>query len=412
MTQNKFQIRFFVIIVSLMILITFTMGGIFKKASAEEKILKIGLLTDLNNPLGRDYQRLLEALVPVYAQKGGLAIGDEKYNIKLIVYDSKSNAETARAAVERLVYQDRVKFILGDVTADAWAPVTEENKVLSVVYTPSLAMLSPELKYMFQGSMLNTSVPVIWSWFVNYYPKLKTIGAMFTDNLHGHGDAKQMEQICHMLDLDLVTTIFYPPDTTDFSAYATKMKTSNPQVYTCAGGGPVQDCLSLKAIREAGYKGLFFSYRGLAPGQVEKIVPLDLFVGSSFVVPDIEVDPPTLSVSREAKDAYVAKYGAWDSPSSAFATSWYLLKTAFEKSGSIDPNKVGAVISNGLRFETFQAPAMMISRPDQKNYRTIDALYGCYIGTIENGKLKVFNTISPDEGFEYIKKSKVFGVYK
>jgi hypothetical protein len=37
-------------------------------------------------------------------------------------------AETGRAAIEKLIYHDKVKFILGDPTVDAWLPITEENR--------------------------------------------------------------------------------------------------------------------------------------------------------------------------------------------------------------------------------------------------------------------------------------------
>jgi hypothetical protein len=95
-----------------------------------------------------------------------------------------------------------------------------------------------------------------------------------------------------------------------------------------------------------------------------------------------------------------------------FTGNWYLLKKAIETAASIDPNKVAAAIAKGLRFDTTQAPAMMISRPDQNNPRTIDALYGAHVATLEKGKLKIVHSITPDEAFEHIKKSKIFGVYK
>jgi hypothetical protein len=55
---------------------------------------------------------------------------------------------------------------------------------------------------------------------------------------------------------------------------------------------------------------------------------------------------------------------------------------------------------------------MMISRPDKGNPRTVDAVYGINLSTIEKGKIKVALTMSPEKSFEYIKKFKIFGVYK
>ncbi len=82
--------------------------------------------------LAFDFKKDAELIADLYNKKGGLVIGGERYKIDLIILDSKMSHEVSRAAVERLVYQDKVKFILGDETVDAWVPVTEANKVLVV----------------------------------------------------------------------------------------------------------------------------------------------------------------------------------------------------------------------------------------------------------------------------------------
>jgi len=395
------------------IIVTFLMGVLTKPAVSKEKTLKVGFLTNLGWPLGLDMKRFLDAVVPVYNKEGGLAIGGDRYQIKLIVYDSKNDSEAGRAAVERLVFLDKVKFLMGDITADAWIPLTEENKVLSAVSTPSPAALKPDLKYVFMVSNLNTAVPVCWTWFAKSYPEMKTVGGMFPDLLHGHGDAKQLEALFPLLGLKLVDTIFYPPDTTDFSAFATRMKTSNPQVYCCAGGGPIQDYLSVKFLREAGWKGQLFMYRGIDPGNWAKVGPLDVLNGAIGPLGYPDLEPALMpAITKEAKDIYIAKYGSWDYPAAFFAMQWYVLKDALEKAQSIDPVKVAQVIATGLRFDTPYGPGMMISRPDQGNPRTIDALHAPVMGTLEGRKLKVLDALSPDKAFELIKKCRVFGVYQ
>ncbi len=402
----------FVLALAGILLAAFIVTGYSTPAMAQTT-LKIGFMANMTGPLGRDYQKLVQALAAVENQKGGLTIGNQKYKIELIVYDSKNNAETGRAAVERLVFQDKVKFMLGDGTVDAWYPVTESNKVVSLDYTPSPVILNPKLKYTFQGSALNTQGPEAWAWFAKTHPELKTVGGIHTDNIQGHNDVKALEKLFAILGLKLVDAIYYPPETTDFSAMATRMKTANPQVFTCTGGGAVQDSLVVKFLREAGYNGLLFHYRGIVPGQWAKIVNIDVALkGAIFSMNDIDFDPPATAVAKEARDAYAAKYGSWDNPSPVFAVSWYALKAALENAKSIDPDKVAAVISSGLKFNTHIAPGMMISRPDQNNPRTIDALYGQTMSTMEGGKVKVLAKISREEGFDLIKKSGVFGTYK
>jgi len=412
MMRQKASVLSVLMVIAGIMVVASLMAGYSTPAMAQST-LKVGFVANMTGPLGRDYQKLVDSLAAAYNQKGGLAIGGQKYKIELISYDSKNNAETGRAAVERLVFQDKVKFLLGDGTVDAWYSVTESNKVVSLVNSVSPVILNPKLKYTFQGSPLNTQGPIDWAWFAKTHPDLKTVGGMHTDNIQGHNDVKALEKLFGILGLKYVDAIYYPPDTTDFSAIATRMKTANPQVFTCTGGGAVQDSLAVKFLREAGYNGQLFHYRGIVPGQWAKIVNIDVALkGAIFTMNDIDFDPPVTPMAKEARDAYIAKFGSWDNPSPVFATSWYLLEAALETAKTTDVDKVTAVISSGLKFNSHVASGMMISRPDQNNPRTIDALYGQTMATIEGGKVKVLARVSPDEAFDLIKKSGVFGTYR
>jgi hypothetical protein len=191
------------------------------------------------------------------------------------------------------------------------------------------------------------------------------------------------------------------------------MKSMDPQVFTCTAGGPVQDALAIKFSREAGYTGMLFQFRGAIPNQYAKIVDVaTVLKGAIFSMNDIDFNPPLTATAKEAREAYVAKWGSYDDPSTLFAVSWYLLKAALETAKTTDVDKVAEVISNGIKFDTHFAPGMMISRPDMNNPRTIDGLYGQTYATMEGGKAKVVARVSREEGFDFIKKIGIFGVYK
>ncbi|MBA7610536.1 hypothetical protein ES703_17747 [subsurface metagenome] len=371
----------------------------------EVKTLKIGCLVDFGFPIGMDTKKELEAIVPIFNEKGGLVIGGERYNIDLIIYDSKMSAETGKAAVERLVHQDKVKFILGDETTDAWLPVTEENKVVVVTTNPFPSILSPDLKYVFQASSLHTNPPSCWGWFSENYPELKTVGAFFSDDGKGHAEAAHLEHLCEVFGQELLSIEYYPPDCTDFSAYATKLAKLNPDVYTTCAGGPVQDALGMKFLREAGWEGQIFLYVALSPEGIGKVIDLKNVEGALAVMVGTELpDPPP--IARELKDAYVNKYGEWTNPVILHVNNWYCLIAALQKAQSLDPDAVAAVIGSGLEFDSPQAPAMMISRPDMGNPKTVDALFGSYIGIFEGGKAKHIHTITKEQALEYIEKSR------
>jgi branched-chain amino acid transport system substrate-binding protein len=381
----------------------------------EVQTLKIGWIGPLSNPVGLGYERVLNALMDVYNASGGLAIGGQKYKVDFVEYDDKSDAPTAVAAINRLIFQDKVKFILGDDTADAWIPITESNGILAVVFSPSPAVLDPKLKYTFQTSFLNTQLAVNWTWFGEKHPEYKTVGGLFTDNVGGHNDLKQIEQIFALLNIKMVASAFFPPETTDFTSYATKIKDANPDVYTSSGVGPVPIELSWKAVSEAGFQGLLFSFRPVVPGEWAQMAPLSLLEGQRFVVSDIDAGiaqgTQTSAVCKEVQDAYIAKYGSWDYPFTDFASSWFCLKAAMESAQSLDPDKLAGVIGSGLKFDSPFGPAIMVSRPDMGNSKTVDAVFGTNLATVDNGVVKITDTITPDQAFQYLKSSGIFGSY-
>ncbi|MBW1996650.1 MAG: ABC transporter substrate-binding protein [Deltaproteobacteria bacterium] len=396
MKKGKLSREIWVILVGLVIVSFAAPKGV------RAKTLKIGALLNFEFPLGVQCKRELDALVPVFNKKGGLEIQGERYTIDLIVYDSKFQAETARAAVERLIYRDRVKFILGDETTDAWLPVTEANKVLVVCTSPSPVVRSPGYKYVFQASSLNTMSPVAWAWFSEKYPHMRTVGSVFTDDLKGHAEAENLRRLCKVFGQKILDIIFYPPDTTDFSAIATRLKTLNPDVFTTCAGGPVQDALSMKAMREAGWNGQIFLYVTLSPGNIKKVISLDYVEGMLGSVAGTEMPSPP-PVSQEFRDIYIAKYGKWDNPEVLHVNTWYLLMEALRQSQSLDPEKVASHIAKGMRFVTPQAEAMTISRPDLNNPRAVDVLYEVNIGRIKGGEFKIVENIPIEQGRKYLK---------
>ncbi|MBW2138092.1 MAG: ABC transporter substrate-binding protein, partial [Deltaproteobacteria bacterium] len=108
---------------------------------------------------------------------------------------------------------------------------------------------------------------------------MRTVGSVFTDDLKGHAEAENLRRLCKVFGQKILDIIFYPPDTTDFSAIATRLKTLNPDVFTTCAGGPVQDVLSMKGMREAGWDGQIFLYVTLSPGNIKKVISLDYVEG-------------------------------------------------------------------------------------------------------------------------------------
>jgi branched-chain amino acid transport system substrate-binding protein len=366
---------------------------------AGAETLKVGAVMDFGFPLHVQYKKQLEATVPEFNKQGGLVVEGKKYEIDLVVYDSKLNAETARSAVERLIYKDKARFIMGDETADAWTPLTEANKILVTCAGPSPKMRAPNLKYVFQSTSLNTQGPVAWAWFSKTYPEMKKISAVFTDDLKGHSEGKNLERLCEVFGQKLMDIIYYPPDTTDFSAIATRLKNLKPDVFTTCAGGPVQDALAFKAMKESGWDGQILSYVGLNPPSIARIISLDFVDGMLGCMNGVDLPTPP-PFSQKFKDVYIAKHGKWDNPSTLHINNWFLLTTALTQANSLDSEKVAAYIAKGMRFESPQAKGMTVSRPDLNNPRCIDTQFEVNVGRIKKGVAEKVAHIPLEEGFK------------
>jgi len=95
MTRKRLLALSGAILIAVILAVMPLMAGCAEPAPpAEAKTLKIGCLVDFGFPIGMDTKKELEAVVPVINEKGGLVIGGERYNIDLIIYDSKMSAET------------------------------------------------------------------------------------------------------------------------------------------------------------------------------------------------------------------------------------------------------------------------------------------------------------------------------
>jgi ABC-type branched-subunit amino acid transport system substrate-binding protein len=368
-------------------------------AAEAVKTVKIGIVSWLGWPLGLSFANEARILADLINTRGGLAIGEDKYKIDLFVEDSKLSNDIARGAVEKLVYQNNVKFIVGDETVDAWLPITEQNNVLSIAGTPSGAIFNPKYKKAFQGAAIQCQMQQIFGWVAKNYPNKKTQVFVAPDNKIGHLEYEKAQRVANAYGFKILDSIFYPMQQTDLSAIGTKVKTINPDICIFDAGGPVKDPTLMKVTREAGYTGQFLFPNSSVASILLKSASAEVLEGWIGGIYDIEKDPPP-PVAREFKDAYLAKYGKWDDPDTLFINGWYLLLAGLQQAKSVDPEKVADTIGKGMRFESVNGACMTVARPDQENPRAVDTMVAFGIKTIQGGKAKLLHQLTLEEAFQ------------
>jgi branched-chain amino acid transport system substrate-binding protein len=343
--------------------------------------------------LGLDLVHDTQVLVDMDNAKGGIDIGGQKYKIDLIIYDSNNVQANEVAAFNRLIFEDKAKFIISNGNfMESWLQITEDNKVVTLAGMASIANLDPKWHYACNPNG-NTMFPVTAAWFAQKYPDLvKNFVLALPDNQGGHFMQFLIGMPAEVMGAK-INYQFYPPGQTDLSSLGTKVNDLKPGVFSTSGGGDIEDGLAMTAAWRAGYRGQYFFTTPAPYGSLAKVMPVEALEGMIAGAEATEFDPALTQEGEAFKTAYKAKFGKWDDPS--MLTPYYsCLKAALEAAGTTDTDKVAGVIQSGLKFPSTRGEYQMIPRPDLKNDRTVDAINTIYLKTIKNGKPVLVDTLS------------------
>src|SRR6516225_3665293 len=115
-------------------------------AAPAQNIVKIGGIGPLSGggtAWGLAAQRGMELAIEAVNAEGGVKAGGRSWRLELIMYDDQYTGQGGKAAAERLVNQDKVRFIIGPVgspPALGTISVTNPAKVIALTdgYAPQI----------------------------------------------------------------------------------------------------------------------------------------------------------------------------------------------------------------------------------------------------------------------------------
>jgi len=396
-----------VVLLFALILVT----GDYASAQAT-KILKVGTVLPLNFGMGVDTKKAFEMLVGQFNDAGGITIKGQNYKVQLIVYDDKWTAEAGRAALERLVYQDKIQYLIGIISSPTMVSglnMVEENKILNLFSGTSLRAMNPKLRYTFGTSTTRTSLMPLWSVVKRVFPEAKTTVFISPNDEGGKARAAEEKQVAEANGVKVLDTLFHPRDAVDFTALAVKARSLNPDImdYPGADSG-TQFGLELKAVYAAGFRGNAH-LSAIAPklDEVMQVASVEALEGLLCNVKCTELPNPP-PIAKKFKDDFTKAYGKWSEASLPWIPAWPALLEAFKKADSVDPTTVADYIaSKGLFWDRVDGPARMVRRPDLGNTKYCDSVSEVQYGQIKKGKIVYVATLSRDEAVAACEK--VFG---
>lgn len=180
--------------------------------------------------------------VKIINKAGGIVVNGKKYKVAIKYYDDESTPARGAQLAERLINQDKVKFLLGPYGSGltkAMAPIAEKYKVPMVEANgASLSLFNKGYKYLF--AILSTTEQYLQSVItlaasISKDPKKIRIAGVFENDPFSQDIRKGVFKDAKKLGMKIVIDDKLPQDLNDMSATLTKIKALKPDLLVVSG---------------------------------------------------------------------------------------------------------------------------------------------------------------------------------
>ncbi|MFT0545979.1 ABC transporter substrate-binding protein [Allopusillimonas ginsengisoli] len=355
--------------------------------SAQET-LNIGALVTLSGAgasWGQGMKNAAEIAADEVNEKGGLEVGGKKYKVNVIAYDDKYQANEAVTVANRLVFEDKVQYIIGPVGSApvlAIQPITEKNKVIVMTLGFTSKALQKEKPFTFRPNVTTAEVsqPQI-DWIVESQG-IKKVGALFPNDETGQQIAIDLKAAYKHAGADLAAVEFFERDRVDFVPLLTRMAARGITAIELDGNSPTTAGLIVKQAREIGFTGNIIRTGGPATQEIVNVAGKQASEGM-FVHTPID---PELDSTKAYTEAYAAKYKtAMNGFSPAFYDGTRMLFEAMRRAGTTtDTDKVRAELE---KITDFSGALGNLNWTGQEMYGSNHQLNApFYVAEVKDGK--------------------------
>jgi branched-chain amino acid transport system substrate-binding protein len=318
-------------------------------AKSEAKTLRIGMLLSVTGFFTvREVPDMNQTkfAADMINEQGGITVKGQKYQVELIVEDCKSTMDGVTAAANRLVYDKKIKFIIGPTAffAAAAGPVCDPNKVLRVitwcVNTPGEVDGNTPYAFLGGNGSVLTSVAAT-KYLSKAYPNVKKVAIVTPDD----GAVPYVIPIAKkLLAAQGISTvgdaIAYPNEMQDYSPIVAKLNAIKEADAIFMQNGLVPGMGAIvKGLRESGnYK----PYAGSLPARISQVMTIagEESMKDVFSIAYTPGDPNIPPVAKEIINRTVAKFGAGYQLEMSGPNCLWILKGVIEAAQSLDPTVV------------------------------------------------------------------------
>ena len=212
-------------------------------AQAAKKEIKLGCaisFTGGKSRSGKLYRDAYDMAVEQVNKKGGVKVGNDTYQLKIVYYDDKSDSTESSKLVEKLIAEDKVDFLLGPYSSGITIPdslIAQRYKVPMIEGGgASGKIFSRGNKYIFgtlppAGQYFKSTLEMLKT----FSPAPKTIAILYADDKFDVSVAEGTSELANEMGFNVVLHEKYAEGATDFNSILTKIKASGVEVALVAG---------------------------------------------------------------------------------------------------------------------------------------------------------------------------------
>ncbi len=363
--------------------------------AAEE--LRIGALVTLSGA-GATWGRAMKGAAELAADdvngRGGLAVGGKKYHVTIVAYDDKYQANEAVTAANRLVFEDKIKFIVGTVGSApqlAIQPITEKEKAITLTLAFTPAALRGGKQYTFRPVITSEemSQPQI-NWVIKRL-HVKRVGGLFPNDETGQAIAKANEEAYGKAGATFAAKEFFERAREDFVPLLTRLLAARVDAIELDGNSPTTAGLIVKQARELGFKGAIIRTGGPATEEIVNVAGKQAAEGlyvHSTIDPSV---PGVAAYMKRYEERYKEKMNGF---SPFFYDGVRMLFAAMQKAGTVDDtDRVRGALEQIGTFDGALGKLRWTGRERYGIDHQIDAPF--YIAQVKDGKETIVARCTP-----------------
>lgn len=346
------------------------MAGHFARAEGADKTLVIGTTLPMSGPAagwGLGLSRMNDFFAEDINNKAGLKIGNDVYKIKTIVYDHKGSPSEAAANATRLVFQDKINYLIGGViaaTGMAILPVTEPNKVVTTSLWWGEGIIGPDKPFSFRQTVSQMEIaPAMYSWIKTNHPNIKTMAQINPNDTSGWDTAKAIREAAKDNGIEIVAEEFFERGTKDMYPFLTRILSKRPDLIDVAVSAPGDGAMIVKQLYELGYKGAKAWTCGTNPIEIIKLCGDEAAEGLWFAYGQDLNGPSSTPETRALAARYMSTFNEPLAPH--HLTSYAMLEIftqAMVKAGTTDTTAVASVVEREKTFNTSFGPFVLVGK--------------------------------------------------